>query len=124
MPVQHVLIIDDSKTEQIFISSLMKKNNISCSVADNADAAMAQLEQKKPDLILMDVVMPGKSGFQLTRQISKDARFADIPIILCTSKSQEADVIWGMRQGAKAYITKPILTERLYETICSLGLEA
>lgn len=120
MPVQHVLIIDDSKTEQIFISSLMKKNNISCSVADNADAAMAQLEQKKPDLILMDVVMPGKSGFQLTRQISKDARFADIPIILCTSKSQEADVIWGMRQGAKAYITKPINPVELLSKIHSL----
>ena len=121
MSIQHVLIIDDSKTEQMFLTTLMNKHNMSCSVADSADAAMAQLEQKKPDLILLDVVMPGKSGFQFARQISKNPEFADIPIILCSSKSQEADVIWGMRQGARAYVTKPINPTELLEKIRRLG---
>ncbi len=70
MPIQHVLIVDDSKTEQMFMSSIMQKNGMTVSVADDADAAMAELARNKPDLILMDVVMPGKNGFQLTRQIS------------------------------------------------------
>lgn len=108
MPIRHVLIVDDSKTEQMFMSSIIQKYGMSVSLADNADAAMAELQRQKPDLILMDVIMPGKNGFQLTRQISKDPRFAGIPIIICTSKNQETDMVWGMRQGARAYITKPI----------------
>lgn len=121
MPIQHVLIVDDSKTEQMFISSLIRKNGMTVSIADNADAAMAELEQRKPDLILMDVVMPGKNGFQLTRQISKDPRFSDVPIIICTSKKQETDIVWGMRQGARAYVTKPVNPVELLEKIHSLG---
>lgn len=121
MPIQHVLIVDDSKTEQMFMSSIMQKNGMTVSLADNGDAALAELERQKPDLILMDVIMPGKNGFQLTRQISKDARFADIPIIICTSKNQETDVVWGIRQGARAYVTKPINPADLLEKIRALG---
>ena len=121
MSIQHVLIVDDSKTEQLFMSSLMQKITLTCSVADNADAALAQMERRKPDLILLDIVMPGKSGFQFARQISKTPEFADIPIILCSSKSQESDVIWGMRQGAKAYVTKPINPADLINKIRSLS---
>ncbi|MDO4769172.1 MAG: response regulator [Brachymonas sp.] len=120
MPVKHVLIVDDSKTEQMFMSSIMQKNGMTVSVADDGNAAMAELERKKPDLILMDVIMPGKNGFQLTRQISKDARFADIPIIICTSKNQEVDIVWGLRQGARAYVTKPINPAELLEKIQEL----
>ena len=108
MPIHHVLIVDDSKTEQMFMSSIIQKNGMSVTLAGDADTAMAELQRQKPDLILMDVILPGKNGFQLTRQISKDPRFADIPIIICTSKNQETDMVWGMRQGARAYITKPI----------------
>ena len=103
------------------MSSLMQKINLTCSVADNADAALAQMERRKPDLILLDIVMPGKSGFQFARQISKTPEFADIPIILCSSKSQESDVSWGMRQGAKAYVTKPINPADLINKIRSLS---
>ena len=121
MPIQHVLIVDDSKTEQMFMSSIMQKNGMTVSVADDADAAMAELARNKPYLILMAVVMPGKNGFQLTRQISKDPRFADVPIVICTSKTQQTDMVWGMRQGARAYITKPINPAELLAKIREIG---
>jgi twitching motility two-component system response regulator PilH len=82
---------------------------------------MACLLQNRPDLILMDVVMPGQNGFQLTRTISRTPAYADIPIILCTSKSQETDRVWGMRQGASAYLTKPLDTTDLLTKIRMLG---
>lgn len=121
MSIQNVLIVDDSKTEQMFLSSLLQKNGMNVSVADNADAAIAQLASRKPDLILMDVIMPGKNGFQLTRQLSKDPQYASIPIIICTSKNQETDMVWGMRQGARAYVTKPVNPAELLAKIGELG---
>lgn len=121
MAIQNVLIVDDSKTEQMFMMSLLKKNGMNVAVADNAEMAMQQLEQQIPDLILMDVVMPGKNGFQLTRQIGKNPAFANIPIIICTTKNQETDVAWGMRQGARAYITKPINPTELFNKIREIG---
>ncbi len=108
MPIKHVLIVDDSRTEQMFMSSFLQKNGMTVSLADDAEMAMQQLEQQIPDLILMDVVMPGKNGFQLTRQIKKNPNFNNVPVIICTTKSQETDIAWGMRQGALAYITKPV----------------
>lgn len=117
MAIKQVLIVDDSKTEQMFLSSLLQKNGMMVSLADNAEMALQQLELKVPDLILMDVVMPGKNGFQLTRQISKDPRFAKVPIIICTTKNQETDMVWGMRQGARAYVTKPINPTELFNKI-------
>lgn len=120
MAIKHVLIVDDSKTEQMFMSGLLQKNGMTVSVADNADAALAFLEKNKPDLILMDVIMPGKNGFQLTRQISKDPKFANVPIIICTSKNQETDMVWGIRQGARAYVTKPIDPKELLQKISEL----
>ena len=69
---------------------------------------MKRLAEAKPDLILMDVVMPGLNGFQLTRSITRDPRFSNVPVIMCTSKNQETDRVWGMRQGARDYIVKPV----------------
>lgn len=117
MAIKNVLIVDDSKTEQMFMSSLLQKNGMAVAVADNAEMAMHQLELQVPDLILMDVVMPGKNGFQLTRQIGKNPKFANVPIIICTTKNQETDVAWGMRQGARAYVTKPINPVELFNKI-------
>lgn len=121
MAIQRVLIVDDSKTEQMFMSSLLQKAGMTVALADNAEMAMQQLEQQAPDLILMDVVMPGKNGFQLTRQIGKNPKFANIPIIICTTKNQETDVAWGMRQGARAYVTKPINPAELFNKIREIG---
>ncbi|MDD0839754.1 response regulator [Curvibacter sp. HBC61] len=108
MPIHKVLIVDDSKTELLFLSDLLQKNGMQVRTAENADEAFKRLAEDKPDLILMDVVMPGQNGFQLTRSISRDPKYADVPIIMCTSKNQETDRVWGLRQGARGYITKPV----------------
>jgi twitching motility two-component system response regulator PilH len=121
MAIQNILIVDDSKTETMFLAELLQKNGYVVQSAESADAAMACLLQIRPDLILMDVVMPGQNGFQLTRTISRTPAYADIPIILCTSKSQETDRVWGMRQGASAYLTKPLDTTDLLTKIRMLG---
>ena len=89
--------------------------------AENADDAFKRLAEQKPDLILMDVVMPGQNGFQLTRAITRDPLYADVPIIMCTSKNQETDRVWGMRQGARGYITKPVDPAELQAKIDALN---
>jgi twitching motility two-component system response regulator PilH len=121
MPIKKVLVVDDSPTERYFLSELLTKNGFTVSVAENADEAVIKLKAQVPDLILMDVVMPGQNGFQLTRQISKDPATQHIPIIMCTSKNLQTDRIWGLRQGARDYLTKPIKAEELLEKIAALG---
>ena len=121
MPVQNVLIVDDSKTELMFLTDLLQKNGYVVKTAENADEAMRRLEEEKPDLILMDVVMPGQNGFQLTRAIKRTEAFADVPIIMCTSKNLETDRIWGMRQGAHDYVVKPVSADDLLGKIKALG---
>ncbi|MBL8308319.1 MAG: response regulator [Rubrivivax sp.] len=113
MPVHKILIVDDSKTELHHLSSVLGKHGYAVRTAENGEEAMRRLAEEKPDLILMDVVMPGQNGFQLTRAITRDPRFADVPVIMCTSKNQETDKVWGMRQGARDYIVKPAATDEL-----------
>ena len=121
MPIHKVLVVDDSKTELVFLTDLLQKNGFSVKTAENADDAMRRLEEEQPDLILMDVVMPGQNGFQLTRAIARNPQYANVPIILCTSKNQETDRVWGMRQGARDYITKPVDADELLAKIKALG---
>lgn len=121
MPVQKVLIVDDSKTELMFLTDLLEKKGMSVRTAEGADEAFRRLAEEKPDLILMDVVMPGQNGFQLTRTINRTPEYSEIPIIICTSKNLETDRVWGMRQGARDYITKPVNAAELYAKIKALG---
>ena len=121
MSIRNVLIVDDSKTELMFLSEMLKKAGFAVTTAENAEDAQRRLEQAKPDLILMDVVMPGQNGFQLTRAISRDPRYTDIPIIMCTSKNQETDRVWGMRQGARDYVVKPVNPDELVQKIRAFG---
>ena len=121
MAIHHVLVVDDSKTELMYLTDVLQKNGLSVRTAEGADEAFKRLLDQKPDLILMDVVMPGQNGFQLTRTISRTPEYAAIPIIMCTSKSLETDRVWGLRQGAKDYITKPVNPAELMEKIRALG---
>lgn len=121
MAIQNVLIVDDSKTELMFLTDVLHKQGMAVRTAENADETMQRLAEEKPDLILMDVVMPGQNGFQLTRSINRNPLYSDIPIIMCTSKNLETDRVWGMRQGAKDYITKPVNPGELMEKIRALG---
>ncbi len=117
MPIRKVLIVDDSKTELMFLTDLLQKNGMAVKTAEDADDAFRRLAEDKPDLILMDVVMPGQIGFQLTRTITRDPRYAGLPVIMCTSKNQETDRVWGLRQGAKDYVVKPVVADELIAKI-------
>jgi twitching motility two-component system response regulator PilH len=121
MSIQNVLVVDDSKTELLFLTGLLQKNGMSVRTAENAEETFRRLEEAKPDLILMDVVMPGQNGFQLTRAITRNPLYSDIPIIMCTSKNQETDRVWGMRQGARDYIAKPVDPHELRAKIKALN---
>jgi twitching motility two-component system response regulator PilH len=121
MAIQKVLIVDDSKTETMFLTDILQRNGFAVRSAENADEAMKRLKEDAPDLILMDVVMPGQNGFQLTRSINRTPEYTTIPIIMCTSKNLETDRVWGMRQGARDYITKPVDAADLLAKIKALG---
>ena len=121
MAIRKILIVDDSPTERHVLNDMLTKSGYEVVASDNGEDAILKAKSLKPDLILMDVVMPGLNGFQATRAISRDPDTRAIPIILCTSKSQETDKIWGMRQGARDYIVKPVRREELLAKITALG---
>ena len=117
MPIQKILLVDDSKTELHHLSEVLTRRGYTVRTAQNGEDAMRRLGEDKPDLILMDVVMPGQNGFHLTRAITRDPRFSKVPVIMCTSKNQETDKVWGMRQGARDYIVKPVDADELVAKI-------
>jgi twitching motility two-component system response regulator PilH len=121
MPIKNILVVDDSPTDRQYLSDLLAKSGYAVTIAESAEEAFAKLKQKRPDLVLMDVVMPGQNGYQATRALSKDEATKDIPVIICTTKGQETDKIWGMRQGAKDYIVKPVNGPELLAKITALG---
>ena len=117
MPVKKILIVDDSATERHVLSELLRGRGFDVAMAENAEDGIVRARELMPDLILMDVVMPGMNGFQATRALTRDDQTRNIPIILCTTKDQETDRIWGARQGAKSYVTKPVEEELLMDAI-------
>lgn len=112
-----ILIVDDSPTEMYKLSSMLEKHGYKILKAENGADGVALARQEKPDAVLMDVVMPGLNGFQATRQLSKDSETSHIPVVIITTKDQETDKVWGMRQGAKHYLTKPIDEFTLIKTL-------
>ncbi len=121
MPIQKILLVDDSKTELHVLSELLHKRGYQVRTAENGEEALRRLQEEVPDLILMDVVMPGQNGFQLTRAITRDPQYANVPVIICTSKNQETDRVWGMRQGARDYVVKPVNPDELLAKIKAFG---
>lgn len=112
-----ILIVDDSPTQTMSLTKILKKNGHEVITAKNGSEGVVVAEAELPDLVLMDVVMPGVNGFQATRQITKNPSTSHIPVVICTTKDQETDRIWGQRQGAKGYVTKPVEEAILMETI-------
>lgn len=121
MAIKKILIVDDSPTERHVLNDLLTKAGYDVVASDNGEDAIQKAKSVKPDLILMDVVMPGLNGFQATRVISRDPDTRTIPVIICTSKGQETDRIWGMRQGARGYVVKPINRDELLAKIAALA---
>ena len=115
-----ILIVDDSPTQLLSLKRVVEKLGHSVIVAEDGAAGVEAAKREIPELILMDVVMPNLNGFQATRSIAKDPKTSHIPVILVTTKGQETDKIWGMRQGAKAYVTKPIDEKELTQAIATL----
>lgn len=121
MAIKRVLVVDDSATERHVLGEMLSRRGFEVSFADSGEQGVASARDGLPDLILMDVVMPGLNGFQATRSITRNDSTRHIPIIICTSKGQETDKIWGMRQGARDYVTKPIDAEELLGKIAALN---
>ena len=115
-----VLVVDDSQTEIFKLKEMLEKNGHSVLTAESGEDGVKVATDELPDVVLMDIVMPGLNGFQATRQLSKGGQTSHIPVIIVTTKDQETDRVWGLRQGAKAYLTKPIAEKQLLETISSV----
>jgi twitching motility two-component system response regulator PilH len=121
MPIHNILVVDDSPTDRQYLTELLSTSGFKVSSAASAEEALAKVKLAKPDLVLMDVVMPGQNGFQATRTLSNDEATKHIPIIICSTKGQVTDKVWGMRQGARDYIVKPIKQADLLAKITALG---
>ena len=112
-----ILVVDDSPTETKAFSAMLERNGYEVLTAENGADGVAVARQEKPDVVLMDIVMPGLNGFQATRQLTKDDETKDIPVIIVTTKDQETDRVWGKRQGASGYLVKPVSEETLMAEI-------
>jgi twitching motility two-component system response regulator PilH len=112
-----ILIVDDSPTEMYKLTGMLERNGHEVLKAENGADGVALARQENPDAVLMDIVMPGLNGFQATRQLTKDPATAGIPVIMITTKDQETDKVWGKRQGARDYLTKPVTEDLLIQTL-------
>lgn len=112
-----ILVVDDSPSEMMRFKEILSKHNFNVVEAYNGEEGCAMAAQHLPDVILMDVVMPEMNGFQATRKITRDKTTAHIPVVIVSTKNQETDRVWGKRQGAKEYLTKPIEEEELIRVI-------
>lgn len=120
MAIQNILVVDDSATDRFFLTELLQTAGFTVTGADNGEECLAKVSAQAPDLVLMDVVMPGLTGFQVTRMLTKDPATANIPVILITGKSQATDLAWALKMGAKACITKPVVSADLLALIKTL----
>jgi len=119
MAGKKILIVDDSATDRYFFMETLSKQGYECITAQNGDEAIQKSRSEKPDVILMDIVMPGIDGYKATRTISRDEATKHIPVINCTSKNQESDRVWGMRQGAKDFLVKPVNARELIKKVAA-----
>ncbi len=121
MTIRKVLVVDDSATERHVLGEMLTGQGMQVVFAESGELGVAKAKSEKPDLIMMDVVMPGMNGFQATRAVTRDPETRHIPVIICTTKGQETDKIWGVRQGARDYVVKPVGMADLMGKIAALN---
>lgn len=112
-----ILVVEDSTTEAQFISSYLREKGLNTITVNTAEAAKIIVDKKKIDAILLDIVLPGESGFGFCRKLKNEEKTSKIPIIICSSKTGKIDQHWGFKQGASAYLTKPLDREELLQTV-------
>ena len=120
MTIKKILVVDDSPTERHVMTALLTSNGYEVITAESGEEGIAKAKSELPDLVLMDVVMPGLNGYQATRTLTSDQLTRNIPVIVCTTKGQETDKIWGLRQGARDYLIKPVNGPDLLAKIAAL----
>lgn len=119
-PVAKILIIDDSPTDVRVFTTLLEGAGHTVAAVGTAEEGIERVRADLPDLVIMDVIMPGMNGFQATRTLTRDPNTAAVPIVMITTKSMETDRVWGLRQGARAFITKPVKERELLDCINEL----
>ncbi|WP_300450548.1 response regulator [Accumulibacter sp.] len=120
MTIKKILVVDDSPTERHVMKTLLSSNGYEVITAENGEEGIAKAKSELPDLVLMDVVMPGLNGYQATRTLTRHETTRSIPVIMFTTKGQETDKIWGLRQGAHDYLVKPVNGQELLAKIAAL----
>ncbi len=115
-----IFVVDDSATERQIISGCLKASGLTVVTAESGEEALQRISSEKPDVIILDVVLPGRSGFEICRELKSEDSTSKIPVIICSTKGTEMDKFWGMKQGADAYITKPIDQKELVNTVTKL----
>lgn len=121
MAIKKILVVDDSETERAYLQEILAKKSYNVVLAKSGEEGVEKSKTEHPDLIIMDVIMPGLNGFQATRSITRDEATKHIPVIICTTKGQETDKVWGLRQGAVEYMVKPIKEAELLAKISAIG---
>jgi len=115
-----VLIVEDSLTQRQMISDLLKQCGMTVAVARDGLEALERIQKYDPDLIVLDIVMPKMNGYEVCRRLKADPKTKNVPVVMCSSKGEEFDRYWGMKQGADAYIAKPFQSTELIGTIKQL----
>lgn len=120
----HILIVDDSPTDVRVFTTLLERAGHRVSSASSAEQGIEMARNERPDLVIMDVIMPGMNGFQATRTLTRDPVTQNVPVLIITTKSMETDRVWGLRQGARDFLTKPVGEKELLARIQKLLVQA
>jgi twitching motility two-component system response regulator PilH len=121
MSIRTVMVVDDSDTDRHFVTEILANAGYQVVAVTSAEAARARIREARPDLVLMDILMPGQDGYQAIRELTRSEETRDIPIFICSSKTSPSDRVWGLRQGARDYVTKPVQADDLLRKITALG---
>jgi len=121
MAVNKILVVDDSATDRLYLTEMLEKAGFTVITAETGEESLIKAEAELPDFIVMDVIMPGMTGFQATRSLSKNPKTAHIPVVVCSGKSQETDKAWALKMGARDCLPKPVVEADLLAQIAAVN---